>query len=49
MVHNANSNSLSYAKFGVSYAVPSGVQDSDTILAGTLGFTPDDWEVFYLA
>ena len=46
---NANSNTNSYANFGVSYSVPSGVQDKKTILAGTYKFTPDDVEVFYLS
>ena len=38
----------SYARFGNSYSVPADVQDPDTILAGTLHFTPDEVEVFYL-
>ena len=38
----------SYANFGVAYSVPSGVQDRETILAGTYWFTPDEVEVFYL-
>ena len=46
---NANSNRESYARVGHSYSVPSGVQDPNTILAGTFAFTPDVWEVFYLA
>ena len=45
----ANSNSISYAHLGFSYSVPSGVTDQKTILAGSYSFTPDDWEVFYLA
>ena len=45
---NANSNTNSYADFGDSYSVPSGVQDKQTILAGTYKFTPDEVEVFYL-
>ena len=44
---NNNSNSATY--FGVSYPVPSGVTNRKTILAGSFFFTPDDWEVFYLA
>jgi len=47
--NNANSNRESYARVGHSYSVPSGVQDPNTILAGTFAFTPDVWEVFYLA
>ena len=46
---NSNNPDSSYARFGDSYSVPSGVQDPNTILAGTKNFTPDDWEVFYLA
>ena len=46
---NANSNNQSFAFFGKSYPVPSGVQDRLTILAGSLNFSPDDWEVLYLA
>ena len=44
---NANNNTDSYTQFGVSYTVPSGVQDRKTILAGTFFFTPDEVEVFY--
>jgi len=39
----------SYANFGTSYSLPSGIKDPRTILAGTFNFTPDDWEVLYLA
>ena len=46
--NNANSNTYSYTEFGRSYSVPSGVQDKQTILAGTYIFTPDEVEVFYL-
>jgi len=45
---NANRNTNSYTNFGVSYSVPSGVQDRKTILAGTYSFTPNEVEVFYL-
>ena len=47
---NANSNTNSYTQFGNGnyYSVPSGVQNSYTILAGTKYFTPDEVEVFYL-
>ena len=47
---NANSNTNSYSDFGEykDYFVPSGVQDKNTILAGTNYFTPDEVEVFYL-
>ena len=46
--NNANSNTHSYTNFGVSYSVPSGVQDKKTILAGSYNFSPDEVEVFYL-
>ena len=49
IAHNANNNINSYAKLGGPYPAPSGAQDPDTILAGTKHYTPDDWEVFYLA
>ena len=45
----ANSNSNSFTDFGSDYPEPSGVTDPKTILAGSNYFTPDDWEVFYLA
>ena len=50
ITHNANTNRKSYSEFSQynSYHVPSGVQDSYTLLAGTRQFTPDDYEVFYL-
>ena len=48
IANNANSNSRSYAGLGLSYPVPAAVQDPDTILAGTLRFSPDEVEVFYL-
>jgi len=48
IANNANSNTHSYTNFGHSYSVPSGVQDRQTILAGTYKFTPDEVEVFYL-
>lgn len=48
---NVSTDGISaYTKFGASYSVPSGVQNPYTALAGTVNlFTPDDWEVFYLA
>ena len=49
IANNANGNMDSYAKFGESYSVPSGVQDKLTILAGSNNFTLDEVEVFYLA
>ena len=45
---NAMNNAGSYARFGTSFSVPPGVQDTNTILAGTLYFTPDEVEMFYL-
>ena len=45
---NAKSNQRSFTDFGVSYLVPSVVQDLRTVLAGTYKFSPNDWEVFYL-
>ena len=41
-------NAKGITNFGSSYSVPSGVQDKNTILAGTNNFTPDEVEVFYL-
>lgn len=47
--NNANSNTKSYTNFGGGYySVPSGVQNKQTILAGSYNFTPDEVEVFYL-
>ena len=48
IANNANSNSLSVARLGRYYPAPAAVQDPDTILAGTLLFSPDEVEVFYL-
>ena len=48
IANNANSNSDSYALLGWAYPAPAAVQDPDTILAGTLYFSPDEVEVFYL-
>ncbi|PFX14290.1 hypothetical protein AWC38_SpisGene21565, partial [Stylophora pistillata] len=47
---NAAINSNSEANFGYNngYSVPSGVQNKETLLAGSHLFTPDEWEVFYL-
>lgn len=39
----------SYSIFGTAYALPAGVQNRYTILAGTQSFTPDEVETFYLA
>ena len=48
IANNANSNSYSHASLGWAYPAPAAVQDPDTILAGTLRFSPDEVEVFYL-
>ena len=45
---NADSNSFSEAGLGYFYSAPPAVQDSDTVLAGTWRFSPDEVEVFYL-
>ena len=46
---NANQNTYSFTKFGISYSPTSGVSDLHTILAGAFYYTPDEVEVFYLA
>ena len=46
--NNANNNNHSHTNFGNTYSVPSEVEDSNRILAGTYIFTPDAMEVFYL-
>ena len=48
IVDNANSNSRSYAHLDMAYPPPAAVQDQYTILAGTVSFSPDEVEVFYL-
>ncbi|KAL9961628.1 hypothetical protein ACROYT_G030610 [Oculina patagonica] len=52
IANNANSNTGSYTQFGNGnyYSVPSGVQNSYTILTGNRNqyFTPDEVEIFYL-
>ena len=48
IVDYANSNSFSYARLSSYYPAPAAVQDRHTILAGTLRFSPDEVEVFYL-
>ena len=45
----ANTNQRSYTDFGEIYDAPTGVRHRKNILAGTHHFTPDEWEVFYLA
>ena len=47
--NNANRNTKSCTNFGGGfYSLPSGVQNKQTILAGSFNFTPDEVEVFYL-
>jgi len=48
IANNANSNTNSHTNFDGSYLVPSGVQDKQTILAGTKKFTPYEVEVLSL-
>ena len=48
IANNANSDMDSHARLGWSYPAPAAVQNPDTILAGTLRFSPDEVEVFYL-
>ena len=48
IANNANSNFYSQAGFGWYYPVPAAVQDPSTILTGTVWFSPDEVEVFYL-
>ena len=38
----------STARMGTYYSVPAAVQDPLTVLAGTVYFSPDEVEVFYL-
>ena len=38
----------SLARLGIDYPAPAGVQDPNTILAGSKYFLPDEVEVFYL-
>ena len=42
------SDSLSYANFGHTFQLPSGVKHRQSILAGSYEFTPDEMEVLYL-
>ena len=48
VVIDADSNSISGARLGYYYSVPPAVQNNHTVLAGTLYFSPDEVEVFYL-
>ena len=44
---NSNSNNDSHTYLS-NYETPKGANKPTTILSGTLFFSPDDWEVFYL-
>ncbi|PFX15856.1 Sushi, von Willebrand factor type A, EGF and pentraxin domain-containing protein 1 [Stylophora pistillata] len=44
----AGYNTNSYARLGHTFLVPNEVKEKDTVLAGSLNFTPDEVEVFYL-
>ena len=46
--NNANSSSSSRAGLVWAYPAPAAVQNPYTILAGTMSFSPDEVEVFYL-
>ena len=48
IANNANSNSDSRAGLGRYYPAPAAVHNRYTILAGTVWFSPDEVEVFYL-
>ena len=48
ITNDANSGKFSFAQLGEFYSVPAVVQNHKTILAGTLAFSPDEVEVFYL-
>ena len=45
---DAVNKKISEARLGSRYSVPPGVQKPRTVLAGTLNFSPDEVEVFYL-
>lgn len=49
IANNAGHNVHSYTRFGHSFLAPSEVKEKDTVLAGSLRFTPDEVEVFYLS
>ena len=48
IANNANSSSYSEAVLGRDYPASAAVQNRYTILAGTMSFSPDEVEVFYL-
>jgi hypothetical protein len=45
---DAASNTASYTRFNHNYQSPSGVSDTNTILAGTYNFQPSEIEVFHI-
>ena len=45
---NSNQNSHTHWKNSRYYSLPNGIVESDSNLAGTYSFTPDDYEVFYV-
>ena len=49
IANNAGHSVHSYTRFGHSFLAPSEVKEKDTVLAGSLRFTPDEVEVFYLS
>ena len=46
IIRNSNENAV--ARLVYHYSVPPAVQNKRTVLAGTLYFSPDEVEVFYL-
>jgi hypothetical protein len=46
--NDAASNTNSYTNFNHYYQAPSGVSDTNTILAGTRNFQPSEVEVFHI-
>ena len=48
IVDNADSSGLSRARLNFLYSVPPAVKVWSTVLAGTLFFSPNEVEVFYL-
>ena len=48
VIHCDPERKVSKALLGSRYSIPPGVQDRSTVLAGTLLFSPDEVEVFFL-
>ena len=48
IVDNADIDDESRACLGFYYSIPAAVKNRRTVLAGTLYFSPDEVEVFYL-